>query len=149
MKAIGHWPEITFMKDHYEIKSFYGNRLEFNRSTLGRIRNQLVLAINEQILMPKIILVVLDDDIVHGVYYEDFGISNILGRLIHWLAMEFNKLVETQKDKLPPKAIRKGYPTFIWMAPPENINFNNNDMRHKIGSQHEINYLSATGTYPT
>ena len=71
MKAVGHLfgckPELDdkwFMKEHFTIKHFHGNNLELYTSMLGRIRHQLVKAINEEVIFPKVILVLLDNDLI-------------------------------------------------------------------------------------
>ena len=121
-----------FMKDNFQIKIFSGSSLELNKSIMGRTLNQLVNVIKERKKFPKVIVMVLDDDLL-GYINQDEGISEILGQITHWLTAEITKIIENYKDKLPGKALHAGYPQIVWMAPPLNCNFNNNIARNKLG----------------
>ena len=122
------------MMCNYEIKPYYGSSLEVNKSLIGRVRNQYVCAINDLTLLPKVVLIVLDDNLVDNVKIKDFGVSDIYGRLTHWLASKLNKLTETHKDQMPGRATRMDAPMFIGMLPPTHKNFNNNILRVKMAN---------------
>ena len=64
----------------------------------------------------------------------DFGVSYVYGRVIHWLASEFDKIIEIYKDKLPKKSLRPEYPKFLWMAPPIHKHFHDNTQCNKMGN---------------
>ena len=137
MKAIGHLlggqncelQQNSFMTTNFTLKPFYTNNLDLNRSILGRLRNTLVRAINEQWLLPRMILIILDDDVIESIKFRGKDLHILFEKMVKWLASEFNKLVEIHKEKLTPKAVRKDYPTFICLTPPQNIKFRNNDLR--------------------
>ena len=106
------------MLDNYAVNWFASTNLDLNCNTLGRIRNQFVKAIAENILLPKLVVVITDADIIDAVQYRDYGVSDIYGRLIHWLSAELNKITKIHKDRLPVKAVRCNYPSFVWISPP-------------------------------
>ena len=60
------------------------------------------------------------------------GISDAYGCVVYWLADEFNKLIEIKKDTLPAHAIRREFPSFIWMSPPQNTGFGDNEFCAKF-----------------
>ena len=124
--------ENWYLKQQFCVKTFASTSLDLNRSTLGRIHNQLVKAINQEIILPKAIVIILDNDLILATKYTGFGTSDIYGRIIHWLSNQFAKLVAIQKDRLPKKALKPDYPTFIWMAPPTNVRFPDNESRIKM-----------------
>ena len=136
-KAYGHFNGVAneeagiyFTKDHYEVKMFAGNNLDPEITTpLARIRSEFIKAVEEHILLPKVVVIILDNDLIK---HADRNSSYVYSTLIHWLASEFNKIVEVQKDRLPIKAKKLDGPTFIWIAPPQNINFVDNDERVKM-----------------
>ena len=74
-------------------------------------------------------MVIIDDDIVHDVKSHT---SYIFGALLHWLLIEFDRIIESHKDNLLVKARRPEYPTFIWISPPLNVAFTNNAIRQKM-----------------
>ena len=69
------------MKSAFDIKPFYTSSLELNRSTAGRIRNQMVMAIKKETLFPHIIAIVPDNDLINSVKYKDYGVSDIYGQI--------------------------------------------------------------------
>ena len=105
------------------------NTLSLNRSILGRLRNVMVTAIKEHHLLPKAIIIVLDDDLTNGIRSH---FSYVFGALLHWLCEEYSKIIEGYKDKLPVKSVKTEYPTIIWIAPPQHAGFTNNPIREKM-----------------
>ena len=85
---------------------------------LSRLRNSLVRANNAQILLPKFILVILDDDIMDAIDHYKTSISYGIGQMLEWLINEFHKLVSSHKERLPTKSQKYKYPTFIWVKIP-------------------------------
>ena len=103
--------------------------LDNNRSTLGRMLNNFAMAIEKWTLLPKVVVIIPDNDLIN---YVKKSSSYVYGTLIHWLAAEFNKMVDIQKDRLPKKAVKKENPTFIWIAPPQHMEFPDNEERVKF-----------------
>ena len=84
---------------------------------LSRVRNALVRGINE-VLLPKAILIIFDDDLMDAIDHYKSGISYALGKTLEWLANEFHKIINTHKEKLPTKARKFKYPAIIWFKIP-------------------------------
>ena len=124
--------DSLFTKDNFDLKIFAGSSLDHFRSPLGRMRNQLVKAIQQEILLPKLVVVIPDVDLINAIPYEGYGISDIYGRIVHWLAAEYNKIIECHKDNLQNKSLKEDYPQFVWFPPPQNKNFSENALRSKF-----------------
>ena len=94
-------------------------------------------------LLPMIILIVMDRDIINIVRQEE--VSYIYGTYLDWLAREMERAIDSHLDRLPLKAKREGYPKFIWMAAPQNINFKDNAKRAKFNKnlQNVVSYHSG------
>ena len=59
------------MNEYYELKGFANSRyLSNNPILLSRLQNRLVSAITQETLLPKAIIVVVDDDIIRDLEYE-------------------------------------------------------------------------------
>ena len=99
---------------------------------LSRLHNLLITAINKDILLPKAILVVLDDDIIHDCNYEGIEVSVTYYRTFQWLTKEYHRIVLAHKDRLPNKSWKYKYPHIIWIEPPTNKKFYNNDLRREF-----------------
>ena len=97
----------------------------------GRIRNSFLKAINEQAMLPKFIVVILDDDLTVSLdHYQDpyYIIHQVTG----WLMREFERSIEAYKDMIPQKVKRTKFPQFIWISPPSHKHFGriNNGLRN-------------------
>ena len=120
-QAAGHLMEkreksvSLFMERNYNIKLYMKNSLSLERSTVARLCSPLMEAIHENSKFPKLIIVSIYMDLIKDI---DATVSYVFGALLHWLVTEFDKLVEIQKDRLPFKARKLEYPTFLWMSPP-------------------------------
>ena len=121
-----------YITENFDVKMKASTKLDLNTSVISRIRNQFVKAAFEFKLFPRLVVMVVDIDIISDVKYSGYGISDIYGQMLHWLITEINKVVEIHKDKLPQKSIKANYPPFVWMAPPQNINVPDNILRGKF-----------------
>ena len=132
-----HGKYTTFTFDNYEVRDFLSSRVTSHiRSTLARFRNNLVKAMNDQIGLPKLIVVVMDDDIlksIEGDTSED--VRKQIKPLITWLICEYEKLILAFKDMLPGRAKRHHVPHVLWMRPATHKNFGNswNMLREELG----------------
>ena len=59
-------------------------------------------------------LFVIDDEIISSLNYENYGVSTLYGNLLEWLIKAVHEAVEETKAKLPPKAVKKGFPQLYW-----------------------------------
>ena len=64
------------------------------RNVLARIKLQFAKAIHEQILLPKVCIIVLDDDILRHTRVSEESCATILGKAVPWLLKEIVKLAE-------------------------------------------------------
>ena len=124
-----------YIVENFEISGFLNNRYHsLDENILSRLRNSLVNACMEQCLLPKYIVTVLDDDVISTYFANEiYGMSHNMGKMVHWLMDEYHKIVEAQKDYLPSKAKKQGFPNFIWISPPTHRGFKNNSLREKFG----------------
>ena len=126
----------TFAFKNFEVREFLSSRRESHvRSVLTRIRNNLVHGFNDQVALPKLIVVVMDDDIIKNIYGNCLEEAILqIEPLINWLVREFEKLILTMKDVLPTRAVRDHLPQVLWMCPPVHTVFGDsgNMMRQEL-----------------
>ena len=129
-----------YLKRKYELSCYAKKSHESNiRSCLARIKFQLVKALECESILPKNIIVLLDDDIIRRVELkcDDDDIDNldkIFNQLMHWLLNEFRKLIDARKDQLPERSKKDGFPKIYWVEAPQHINFANNSARRKMNA---------------
>ena len=123
----------TYCGDKFEILLFHSTQYVSNfRNMIARLVNTLIQAINSEPLLPRAIVVVLDDDLIKFININGFGMSMAYSRILHYLFSEFNKIIAARKDILPLKAKCLHYPELIWVNPPFNTGFVNNPQRNKF-----------------
>ena len=90
-----------------------------------------VLNKNEYLL--KCIVVVLDDDLMTFLGYNNMGATEMIGTWMEWLMNEFISLIDDKKLKLAKRAYRDGEPFIYWTVDPmhNRFCFAKNDFRHK------------------
>ena len=124
--------KLGYIKAHYDVSAYY-YQYEDNPqgNTLNRLRNLLVSAINEEILLPKAILIVLDDDLMDELNHYNTGISASIGKLIEWVMNEMHHIVTSHK--LPSKARKFKFPTILWaLIPTHQVYDHYNEFKKKF-----------------
>ena len=124
------------MKSNFEIKVFTGfvDR-DKNSSFLARMHNVMVRAIRERKRLAKCIVVVLEDNLINDAQFGNHGASRVLGDMINWIAKGYEILISKYKESWPAKAIKEGYPKFLWFtAPFHHDSFTNNDICKKFNT---------------
>ena len=104
------------------------------RNILSRILAQLAKAIMENVIFPKAIVIVLDDDMIRALKPTECGATILFDRIIKWLFREIDGMISTRKDQLPKRAVKEGYPKLYWVEAPQHKNFTNNLLRRKLNS---------------
>ena len=125
-----------YMTDCYDLIGRSSNQYTSNDPNfISRLRNLLVNLMQKEILLPKLIAVVLDDDLVKYLNHDGCGESKAIGRILNELMTDFRKLVTKQKEFLDKKSKRPLYPQFVWLEAPLNVNFSNNARRKKYNDR--------------
>ena len=100
---------------------------------MGRIKNNFVEVINQQILLPKIVIVVLEDDLLNAINHYKTGASLAIEPCLDWIMSELHDITVTYKQKLPTKSRKFRYPQFLWISAIHHDGFNNgNSYREKF-----------------
>ena len=119
-----------YMTNHFDVMEYSLSHLDGD--ILGRIRNNLIKAINKETLFPKAIIMVPDNDISRNTDFDNFGVSKIFGENLNYLLNDIHHIILSHKDVLPLKAKKYRYPTVIWMVPPGHGVFSDNGKRQKF-----------------
>ena len=135
------------MKEKFNIEEFTSDYLD-EGNLFSRIYNNVVKAINIHTKFPKIILIILDSDIVRAIRkkvrtkkLDATGIGRLITNCIDCLICDLHRLIFDHKELLPKRAVRFKYPTCIWMIPPGHTNFDDNVIRKKLAETIEKSVL--------
>ena len=99
------------------------------KNVLARYRNLLVSMIKEQPRLPKLLVNVMDNDLIKNLPDEIWEDSRALNRVVTTLMNGQSKLILTQKEFLAQKSKKTTYPHIIWIEAPVHDNFPDNDTR--------------------
>ena len=119
------------MNTNYELKNIDGNEA-FNRNLLASMLNSLIKFITKNPTLPKYIVVLFDDDVIHWVNYEDYGVTEIYGRLMKWFITQVDRVIKSQNEYLPQKAKKHHRPYVIWMGASNHKDLADNIQRKKF-----------------
>ena len=127
----------SFTYNHFEVKEFltskYSNACS-PTNIITRLLNAVICGLNEYKGLPRLIIMVLDDDVIRCCNHLDSDFTIFFTRILDALTRELSKAIDICKDLLPEKAKRENVPHILWIAPPTHKNFNpiNNEQRKKF-----------------
>ena len=125
--------------NHYEVREFFTNAESDTEShnVIGRLSNQLKLALNEHGSLPKLIELALDDDIMRCACFHGEHFSHFYTRILDALFENFTNSLVKYKEFLPAKAKSDHYPHFLFIAPPTHKFFKESSNKDRV------NFLTA------
>ena len=121
-----------YTKDHFDTLGFMNDKyLSNNQNMISRLQNCLHKAISDEIILPKMIVIPLDEDLIQYLNHPGPNVTKALTHMIDAVMSEFSKLAAQQWEYLPKRSTREDYPKFIWIEAPLHNNFSNNVKRMK------------------
>ena len=128
-----------YVKKHFDLSGFSNNMFADNPSIVGRLGNLMSAATSKGkdpkfSPLPKIIVVVPDDDIIRcmKLHEDSTDLIDNFGRMIKYVMTEHERAIASYKEHIPIKSKREGYPQILWIMAPLHDNFKNNREREKF-----------------
>ena len=123
----------TFSFKNFEVHEFSSRSYSsLNKSCIGRITNELIVALNENNTLPKLIVVIVDNDFLRDmkdpIYYN-------IKRISSWLITQFERNIAAYKDYLPIRLKKTHIPHVLWIQPPEHKDFEGRTMKLEANFQ--------------
>ena len=137
---------MGYIKAHYDCTPFCNGNVQrrlANSNIIGRLHNEFVYAINDWIVLPKIVLIVLENDLLLAADHFTDGISQLLGQLIEWIATQLHRISIAHKEKLPTKARKFRYPHFLWIAAAHHSGFHDNYYHRKLTLAYSVLLIAS------
>ena len=126
-------PEGSYTTRNYNVEVLASTEHRSNNpSTLARIRNTLTHGLNKCTILPQLVLIVLEDDVIKEINVKDDYMLRDFTRRVKWLMSEFRKTIDAAKDALQPNAKTLNQPKFIWVLPTKHKNYRNSYPRRKF-----------------
>ena len=117
-----------FMRDNFELVFFSKSRFNSNNpNMLSRLVNSLITAVNSRVKLPKVMVILLQQDFIEALQYDDSHVTisaSLYGTWIEWLAEQIMNIINDANQRLPVKAQRPPEePIIYWSATPSHKNF--------------------------
>ena len=109
--------EVPYIYNYFNVKCFTSKPLSTTRSVPAHLVNCLIKALNEQKVLPRIIAIIPDWDILKYLNHNTFGIEDLSKSILLWMIKAMTKVLEVKKDRLfslKPGALNPGEPKVIW-----------------------------------
>ena len=109
---------MPYMFDFYQVTAFHDKGTSLISNTLTRIFNSFMKAMNANKLLPQMILMLLDWDLLQFVDHCSYGISMLCGQVIDWLLWNIERAIKTHKEQLRRRwagAVIQNEPKIIWV----------------------------------
>ena len=123
--------EKFYIREQFQAYAFF-NPNHFDSNFLSRTRNVLVKAMNDNAKLPKVIVMVLENDLIRSITHSNFGVSLEAGILLEWLVKETSKVIFARKNQLSSKFKKALEPHVLWLGLPINDAFRDNEKRVKF-----------------
>ena len=117
-----------YTRRYYGTRGFFTNKYSHHdQNAVSRLRNTLAKAITDRVLLPKMVVIVPDNDLIKFAQSADYN------RILDNIMKQHNKYIDIQKEYLPERSLRGNmYPQLIWIEPPLHDNFHDNKQRRKF-----------------
>ena len=148
-----------YVKQNFELKVFYsrvpesGNCARSNTTRdvvsncISRIHNTVVAALSRHAQIPKMMVVVLENDIINFLEYQGYGVTEMYGKVIEYLTKELqNTVIRFRNRYLPSKAFRSNWPQFIYITPSIHDSYKDNILRKKFTTEMNALLQNAPAT---
>ena len=95
----------------------------------ARINNAMVQAFNEVTNMPKMVVVILESDLIDAVSGEGDEVIMYYGRYLEDIIDDFHKIVKEMRQILPENAMKRGWPRLVFIIPTTHRNYTDKQKR--------------------
>ena len=129
----------SYLYSNFEVTEITSTRYGNDNNILSRIRNGIATSLNQHTGLPRLIVFILDDDIITSLTQnknQDQRVESTTKQfeyVLNNLFILIERVIATYKDYLPAKCKRENIPHLLWMAPPSHKYFtdSNNEKRAK------------------
>ena len=126
----------------YELSMFYSRDFpqysspeDRPRNRLARIHNTLVSAMSRTGMLPRLIVIVLENDLIDFMGHNDYGVSEMYGRILNTWRATFKKQWRSSGNTYHRNPFGKDWPKFVWIMPTIHSDYCDNTLRRKFGTE--------------
>ena len=88
-----------YMSDYFNVKHFCNPTAMgvSSRNATARIINSTIEALNSSNILPKMLLVIMDKDLIESINLFDFGACKVMVQVVNWLTWQIDILVRRKR----------------------------------------------------
>ena len=110
--------KVPYVYDYFNVTSYMTDPMNNTQSVYARILNSLLKALNDATKLPRINLLIPDQDILDDIDYSHEGKSIIMGGVFEWLVNQVQRAITSKKEdmrNIRPGAVIVNEPKTIWL----------------------------------
>ena len=134
--------ENFYSTNHYEVTVAAGGTNSRTKSMLSRILNCITNIFNSQKVIPKWIVIILENDLIKSLSYTEFGATSAYGEVLRWLFEEVKKIHNEIRENVPFKVKKYEWPHIMYIEPTLHRAYSDNDMCKEFITS--LNTVNAT-----
>ena len=110
-----------YLHQYYNVQALHDTSPFSRKNVLAKILNALIKKMNEmkkEDLLPRMIIIVPDGDIIHLINHYEYGVSTIIGRCLDWLINQIDRAIRAKKSALRikrPGSVSPFEPKIVWI----------------------------------
>ena len=145
--------DAAYMFENFDVVGFISSKYShYDQNAVSRMCNTMVKAVQDQVILPKWVIIVFDDDLIKYISGRNpfAPTMTAVSKVIDNIMKEHIKVLQIQKEYLPRKSQRRGFPQLLWIEAPIHTSFDNNTDREKynlcindVAPLHENTYVLA------
>ena len=115
------------------------------KTVVACILNSFIEILNQREWLPKMLVIIIDKDILADLNYVESSVHRWLVTAIKWLLANINRCINSRTQDLfskKPGAVKPNEPKLIWlkMIPrPQTVNMNDNEYGNMMSTRHSFN----------
>ena len=109
---------MPYLHNNYNVSGFIMNHVTASKNTLANIVNAFTEAMNQNIHLPRFVIVVPDWDILKYINHVGYGLSMMTDKSLNFIITAMECLIAACKDELRRRrlgAIAPNEPKIIWI----------------------------------
>ena len=127
--------EGTYVQENFEVRACGGSTITTKNvpDPIARLANTLIKLIEKANTLPKIIVVVVENDVIKAINPDKDGQSVHYGQAIEWIIDQHVDILDKFKGYLPKKAKigKEHWPFIMWISPCIHENFEEIDYQRR------------------
>ena len=109
-----------YIKEYFNVQGFFFRASHLLQSATALVINSVIEGLNTREKLPKIMLIVLDKDIIQNLDQLDYGVYKQLSAVVNWLTCQIDIAIRQKRlqlcEKKPGAVFNQRFPAVIYVS---------------------------------